>query len=162
MNKKNKFENEDIKFMKKALDEAYKAFLKEEIPVGCIIVNDGKIIAKAHNVKEQKHDATAHAEIEAIKKASKKLARWRLNDCIMYVNLEPCFMCMGAIMESRIGKLVYSISDEKRGSAKTNINLAKLNKYHKINIEEGVCAKESKELIQNFFKLLRQKRKNNE
>lgn len=162
MNKENKIENDDAKFMRKALDEAYKAFLEEEIPVGCVIVNNGKIIARAHNIKEKKNDATAHAEIEAIKKASKKIDRWRLNDCTMYVNLEPCFMCMGAIMESRIGRLVYGISDEKRGSVKTNINFVKLNKYHKIDIIDGVCAKESKELIQNFFKLLRQKRKNNE
>lgn len=154
--------NNDEKFMKIALQEANKAFKKEEIPVGAIIVKDGEIIAKAYNIKEEKNDATAHAEIEVIKKASKKLKRWRLNDCTMYINLEPCFMCMGAIMEARIGRLVYSLSDNKRGAAKTVIDFSKINKYHKIQIDSGICMNESKELIQNFFRILRDKRKNNE
>ena len=94
------------KFMREALKEAQKAFVQLEVPVGCVIVKDGKIIAKAHNLKETKQDTTKHAEILAIQKASKKLQSWRLLDCEMYVTLEPCSMCAGAIIQARIKKYI--------------------------------------------------------
>ena len=105
-----------IKNMKQALIEARKAYEKEEIPVGAIIVRDNKIIAKAHNIKEEKNDTTKHAEIIAIQKASKKLGSWRLNDCEMYVTLEPCAMCAGALIQSRIKKVYIGTMDLKTGA----------------------------------------------
>lgn len=110
-------ENIKEKFMKEALKEAVKAYDKLEVPVGAVIVKDGKIIARAHNVKEEKKDTTKHAEILAISKASKKLESWRLTDCEMYVTLEPCPMCAGALIQSRIKKVYIGTKDPKtRGS----------------------------------------------
>ena len=111
------------KFMKVALKEAKKACEKLEVPVGAVIVKDGKIIAKAHNQKETKFDTTKHAEILAIQKASKKLGAWRLLDCEMYVTLEPCPMCAGAIINSRIKKVYIGASDEKTGAVGSKLNL---------------------------------------
>ena len=117
------------RFMKEALKEAKKAYDKLEVPVGAIIVKDGKIIAKAHNLKETKFDTTKHAEILAIQKASKKLNSWRLLDCEMYVTLEPCSMCAGALINSRIKKVYIGTSDEKTGaigSVITKLNMKKV------------------------------------
>ena len=114
---------EKEKFMKIALQEAKKAYNKLEVPVGCVIVKNGEIIAKAHNLKETKYDTTKHAEILAIQKASKKLKSWRLIDCQMYVTLEPCSMCAGAIINSRIKKLYYGAKDEKTGAVGSILNL---------------------------------------
>ena len=105
--------NEKEKFMAEALKEAKKAYEKEEIPVGAIIVKDGKIIARAHNLKESKNDTTCHAEILAIMKASKRLKTWHLNDCQMYVTLEPCAMCTSIIKEARIKEVFYGAKDNK-------------------------------------------------
>ena len=110
-------------FMKAALKEAKKAYEKMEVPVGCVIVKDGKIIARAHNQKETKFDTTKHAEILAIQKASKKLNSWRLLDCEMYVTLEPCAMCAGAIINSRIKKVYIGTMDEKTGACCSKLNL---------------------------------------
>lgn len=151
--------NLDQSFMMEAIKEAEKALEKDEVPVGCVIVKDNKVIARAHNIKEQKKDSTAHAEIEAIKKASKNIKNWRLNNCTMYVTLEPCFMCMAAIMESRIKKLVFALKDPKRGAAGTIINLSDINKYHNIDIESGICEKESNELLNDFLKKIRKRGK---
>ena len=104
--------DERIKFMKEALKEAQKSYKKEEIPVGAIIVKDGKIIAKGHNLKETKTDPTKHAEIIAIQKACKKLQTWRLTGCTMYVTLEPCSMCAGSLIQSRLDKVVIGTMDE--------------------------------------------------
>ena len=111
------------KFMKEALKEAKKAYEKLEVPVGCVIVKEGKIIARAHNLKETKLDTTKHAEILAIQKASKKLESWRLLDCEMYVTLEPCSMCAGAIINSRIKKVYIGTTDEKTGACGSVLNL---------------------------------------
>ena len=111
--------------MKIALKEAKKAYDKLEVPVGAVIVKDGKIIAKAHNQKETKFDTTKHAEILAIQKASKKLNSWRLIDCEMYVTLEPCPMCAGAIIQSRIKKVYFGVQDEKTGAVGSKLNLFK-------------------------------------
>ena len=113
------------KYMKKAIEQAEKAYDKLEVPVGAVIVKDGKIIAKAFNQKETKYDTTKHAEILAIQKASKKLKSWRLLDCEMYVTLEPCPMCAGAIIQSRIKKVYYGVADEKTGAVGSRLNLFK-------------------------------------
>ena len=112
------------KFMKEALKEAKKAYNKLEVPVGAVIVKDGKIIARGYNQKETKTDTTKHAEIIAIQKASQKLKSWRLLDCEMYVTLEPCSMCAGAIINSRIKKVYYGTSDNKTGAVGSVLNLS--------------------------------------
>lgn len=151
---------EKIKFMKEALKEASKSYKKEEIPVGAVIVKDNKIIAKAHNLKETKHDCTNHAEILAIKKACKKLNSWRLTGCTMYVTLEPCSMCTGALILSRIDKVVIGTMDEKTGACGSVLNLSKDYKFnHVLDIETGILENECKTMIQQFFKELRNKKK---
>ena len=150
------------KFMKEALKEAKKAEEKLEIPVGCVIVKDGKIIARAHNLKESKKDATAHAEILAIQKASKKLGAWRLLDCEMYITLEPCPMCTGAIIQSRIKKIYIGTSDEKTGACGTVLNLLKDYEFnHKVEVETGIEKGECEAILKKFFKKLRIIKKQN-
>ena len=147
------------KFMKEALKEAKKAYEKEEVPVGCVIVKDGKIIARAHNLKETKYDTTKHAEILAIQKASKKLKSWRLIDCDMYVTLEPCSMCAGAIINSRIRKIYYGASDEKTGAIGSVFNLLEDYKFnHKVEYQSGIMQEECEEILKEFFKYLRKRR----
>lgn len=153
---------EDInnKFMKSALKEAEKSYDKEEIPVGAVIVKDGKIIARGHNLKETKNDTTNHAEIIAIRKASKKLKSWRLRGCTMYVTLEPCTMCAGALIQARLDKVVIGTMDEKTGACGSVLNVLEDYKFnHKVEIEKGVMEKECKEILQQFFKELRGKKK---
>ena len=150
------------KFMKMALKEAKKAYDKLEIPVGAVIVKDGKIIAKAHNLKETKFDTTKHAEILAIQKASKKLQSWRLLDCEMYVTLEPCSMCAGAIINSRIKKIYIGTLDEKTGAAGSVLNLFEdYTCNHRVEVETGVMQSECKKMLQDFFKMLRELKKQN-
>ena len=151
------------KFMKEALKEATKAADKLEVPVGCVIVKDGKIIARAHNQKETKLDTTKHAEIMAIQKASKKLEAWRLLDCEMYVTLEPCSMCAGAIINSRIKKLYIGALDEKTGAAGSVLNLFEDYPFnHKIEVQKGIMKEDCENIIKEFFKLLRKIKKNSE
>ena len=148
------------KYMKLALKEAKKAYDKLEIPVGAIIVKDGKIIARAHNQKETKFDTTKHAEILAIQKASKKLKSWRLIDCEMYVTLEPCTMCAGAIINSRIKKIYIGASDEKTGAVGSVLNLFDDYKFnHKPEYEKGILEQECSEILKRFFKDLRKSKK---
>ena len=145
------------KFMKEALKEAQKAYNKLEVPVGAVIVKDGKIIARAHNQKETKTDTTKHAEILAIQKASKKLESWRLIDCEMYVTLEPCSMCAGAIINSRIKKVYIGAMDEKTGAVGSVLNLFEDYTFnHKVEAETGVMEKECQETLKKFFKELRE------
>jgi len=144
------------KFMKEALKEARKAYDKMEIPVGAVIVKDDKIIARAHNQKETKFDTTKHAEILAIQKASKKLNSWRLLDCEMYVTLEPCSMCAGAIINSRIKKVYIGTKDEKTGAVGSVLNLFKDYKFnHNVEYELGIMSCESEKILKDFFKELR-------
>ena len=144
-------------YMKQAIKEAEKACKKLEVPVGAIIVKEGKIIARAHNQKETKTDTTKHAEILAIQKASKKIGAWRLIDCEMYVTLEPCSMCAGAIINSRIKKVYIGALDEKTGAVGSVLNLFKDYTFnHKVEYELGVMEKECQEILKNFFKELRQ------
>ena len=143
-------------FMKEALKEAQKAYKKLEVPVGAVIVKDGQIIARAHNQKETKFDTTKHAEILAIQKASKKLGAWRLIDCEMYVTLEPCTMCAGAIINSRIKKVYIGALDEKSGAVGSVLNLFKDFKFnHKVEFQTGIMQEECKKILKQFFKDLR-------
>ena len=152
---------EKNKFMKQALKEAKKAYEKLEVPVGAVIVKDGKIIARAHNLKETKTDTTKHAEILAIQKASKKLESWRLLDCEMYITLEPCSMCAGAIINSRINKIYIGALDEKTGAAGSVLNLFEDYKFnHKVEVEKGVMQEECENILKDFFKMLRKYKKN--
>lgn len=144
------------KFMKEALKEAKKAYDKLEVPVGAVIVKDGKIIARAHNLKETKADTTKHAEILAIQKASKKLQSWRLLECEMYITLEPCSMCAGAIIQSRIKKIYIGTLDEKTGAAGSVLNLFEDYTFnHKVEVEKGILQEPCEEILKKFFKLLR-------
>ena len=147
---------EKEKFMKEALKEAQKAYDQLEIPVGVVIVKDGKIISKAHKKKEKKQDTTNHAEILAIQKASKNLNNWRLIDCDMYVTLEPCSMCAGALVNSRIRKVYIGTMDEKTGACGSVLNLLKDYPFnHKVEIETGILQQECETILKNFFKNLR-------
>ena len=144
------------KFMNEALKEAKKAYKKLEIPVGAIIVKDGEVIARAHNVKEEKNDTTKHAEIIAIQKASKKLESWRLNNCEMYVTLEPCAMCAGAIIQARLKKVYIGTMDEKTGACGSVLNLLQDYKFnHSVELETGILKEESEKILKDFFKELR-------
>ena len=144
-------------YMKQALKEAEKAYKKLEVPVGAVLVKDGKIIARAHNQKETKTDTTKHAEILAIQKASKKLESWRLIDCEMYITLEPCSMCAGAIINSRIKKVYIGAMDEKTGAVGSVLNLFEDYTFnHKVEAETGIMEKECQETLKKFFKELRE------
>ena len=148
------------KFMKEALKEAKKAFEKDEVPVGAIIVKDNKIIAKAHNLKETKKSSICHAEILAIEKACKKLGAWRLNECDMYVTLEPCPMCAGALINSRIRKLYIGTNDNRTGACGSIINLFEdINLEYKVEVEKDILQKDCEKLLKDFFKYLREKNK---
>lgn len=148
------------KFMKEALKEAKKAYNKLEVPVGAVIVKDGQIIARAHNLKESKKDTTKHAEILAIQKASKKLNSWRLLDCEMYVTLEPCTMCTGAIIQARVGKLYIGTMDYKTGACGSVLNVLEDYPFnHKVEYETGILKEECENILQEFFKELRNRKK---
>lgn len=152
-------QNQDEKYMKIALNEAKKAYKEEEVPVGAIIVKDGSIIARAHNQKEGKTDTTKHAEIIAIQKASKKLKNWRLEDSTLYVTLEPCTMCIGAIIGARIKRVCFGAIDEKTGACGSVINIPKDYKFnHVVEVEGNILEEEARNLLQNFFKELRKKK----
>lgn len=149
------------KFMKEALKEARKAYNKEEVPVGAVIVKDGQIISRAHNLKESKKMATSHAEILAIEKACKKLGAWRLEGCEMYVTLEPCTMCVGALINSRIKKIYIGTNDEKTGACGSKINLLEDVVFnHKVEVERDILKPECEKILKDFFKFLRERNKN--
>ena len=141
----------EIKYMKEALKEAQKSTY--DIPVGAIIVYEDEILARAHNLTESNQDPTDHAEIIAIKEASKILGSWRLLDCAMYVSLEPCPMCAGAIISSRIKRLVIGARDPKRGCCGSVYNLVdNANFNHRVELVTGVMEDESRKLLQDFFR----------
>ena len=145
----------NIKYMKMAYNEAVKAFNKNEIPVGCVIVRDDLVIAKAHNLREINNMVTSHAELLAISRANKKLDSWRLDDCDIYVTLEPCPMCSGAIIQARIKNLYFGAYDLKGGTAGSVFNMFDYSFNHKVNVVGGIMEDECKELLQKFFKTLR-------
>ena len=145
--------NEDKKWMQIAIQEAIKAEKEGEVPVGAVLVKDGLLIAKAHNQPISKNDATAHAEIQLIRAAGKKLKNYRLTETSLYVTLEPCAMCLGAIMHARIKRIVYGAQDPKAGICKSSDNLIDANCFnHKINITGGVSERKCSQLLQTFFK----------
>lgn len=147
-------------FMKEALKEAKKAYKELEIPVGCVIVKDGEVIARAHNQKEKKKDTTKHAEILAIQKASKKIDAWRLENCEMYVTLEPCSMCAGALIQSRIKKVYIGAMDEKTGSCGSVLNLLDDYKFnHHVESEIGLLEEDCRKILKDFFLELRKIKK---
>ena len=147
----------EIKYMKEALKEAKKAELIDEVPIGCVIVKDDKIIARGHNQRETNQSPIGHAEIIAINKASKKLKSWRLEGCDIYVTLEPCIMCSGAIIQSRINKVYYGASDPKGGALGSSINVLEANNInHHPEVISGVLKEECSSIITNYFKAKRQ------
>ena len=145
------------KYMKLALKEAYKAFDKDEVPIGAVIVLDGKVIARAHNLREKKQISTAHAEILAIEKACKKLGTWRLENCELYVTLEPCPMCAGAILQSRIGKVIYGALDPKGGSIESNMKMYETKGYNHYPETCYSPNQECSQILKDFFKRKRMK-----
>lgn len=145
-------------FMKEALKEAKKAYKKEEIPVGAVIVKNGEIIARGHNLKESKKNTIKHAEIIAIEKASKKLDSWRLEECEMYVTLEPCTMCAGAIINARIKELYIGTEDNKTGACGSVLNIFDYPFNHKVEIEKNIMQKQCEKIIKDFFIELREKK----
>ncbi|MBR1676702.1 MAG: tRNA adenosine(34) deaminase TadA [Clostridia bacterium] len=147
---------EKIKFMKLALKEAEKAESKEEVPIGCVIVKDGKVISKAFNKRQTKRLATAHAEILAIEKACRKLGDWRLDGADIYVTLEPCAMCAGAIVNSRIKKVYFGAYEKKGGGVVSKFNiLSESGLNHVTDYEGGVMEEQCSETVKNFFKTRR-------
>lgn len=138
----------DEYFMRQALVEAQKALVKDEVPIGAVVVCQGKIIARAHNLTELLNDATAHAEMQAITGAANHLGAKYLNDCTIYITIEPCIMCAGALFWSQVGKIVYGSIDEKRGASTVGVNL-----YHpKTKVSSGVLENECSKILKDFFK----------
>ena len=142
----------DVVFMKEAIEAARASVELDEVPVGAVVVKNGEIIAVASNRRETFGDATAHAETEAIRAACKKLGRWRLSDCTLYVTLEPCPMCAGAILNAKLGKVVFGAKDPRGGALGSLIDLRSYPFYHKPTVESGVCEEECRELLREFFK----------
>lgn len=151
---------DDIFYMREAINEAKLALLEEEVPVGCVIVNKGKIIARSHNYTYKGKSAIKHAEVLAILEANKYMGDFRLEDCIMYVTKEPCSMCAGAIINSRIKKVVIAMPDPIRGACGSNTNILQdKNQLYNTEVEMGLLEEESKKIIQTFFKKLRRRAK---
>lgn len=149
---------DDILYMQEALKLAKMAFDEGEVPVGAVVVCDGEIVGRGRNRRETDKNALAHAEIEAINEACKTLSGWRLWKCDLYVTLEPCPMCTGAIINSRIKRLVFGASDHKAGSCGSVVNLFDLPYNHKPEVISGVCEQECSEILTNFFRNLRNKK----
>lgn len=150
----------DEYFMKEALKEAEKAYKKLEVPVGSVIVKDDKIIARAHNKKEEKNSPIMHAEIIAIEKACKRINNWRLTGCKMYVTLEPCPMCAGALVNSRIDKIYIGAKDPKTGACGSKLNLLQECEFDtSVEIENGILQEECQEILKAFFKEIRKIKK---
>ncbi len=151
--------NQDQLFMKEALLEAQKAFLLDEVPIGAVIVQDGIVIARGHNLRETGKNAAAHAELLAINEACSSLGGWRLPRCTLYVTLEPCPMCAGAMINARIDRVVFGAYDPKAGSCGSLVNLFDLPYNHRPFCEGGVLETECAGILSEFFRQLRQKRK---
>lgn len=151
---------QDEKYMKAAIREAKKAYALDEVPIGCVIVQDGTIIARGYNRRNTEGNTLAHAELAAIRKASKKTGDWRLEDCTMYVTLEPCQMCAGAIVQSRMKKVVIATMNPKAGCAGSVLNLLQMAAFnHQVEIEKGVLEEECSMMLSDFFRELREKKR---
>ena len=151
---------EDEKYMKQAIKLAKKAWKIEEVPIGCVIVHEGKVIGRGYNRRTTDKNPLAHAELIAIKKASKKIGDWRLEDCTLYVTLEPCQMCSGAIVQARVKKVVVGCMNPKAGCAGSILNLLQVDRFnHQVELKTGILEEECSEMMKSFFKELREKRK---
>ena len=151
--------SQDEKYMKEAIRQAKKAYALGEVPIGCVIVYEGKIIGRGYNRRNTDKSTLAHAEISAIKKASKVIGDWRLEDCTMYVTLEPCQMCSGAIVQSRMKKVVIGCMNPKAGCAGSILNLLQMEEFnHQVELEIGVLGEECSAMMKQFFKELREKK----
>ncbi len=149
-------------FMKQALKEAAKAERLGEVPIGCVIVQNDKIIARGYNRRNTDKSTLSHAEMIAIRKASKKLGDWRLEDCSLYVTLEPCQMCSGAIVQARIKQVVMGAMNEKAGCAGSVLNILENPSFnHQVLVEKGILREECTEILQLFFRQLRMRNKEN-
>jgi tRNA(adenine34) deaminase len=154
---------QDEKNMKAALAQAKKAYALDEVPIGCVIVQNGKIIARGYNRRNTDKNATAHAEIAAIRKASKRTGDWRLEDCTMYVTLEPCQMCAGAIVQARLQRVVIATMNPKAGCAGSILNLLQMDAFnHQVEITRGVLEDTCSSMLSEFFRELRSKKKKKE
>ncbi len=146
----------DTTFMRAAIKQAQKAYEKSEVPIGCVIVHDGKIIARGYNRRNTDRSTLAHAEITAIRKAAKKLGDWRLEDCTLYVTLEPCPMCAGAIVQARITECVIGCMNPKAGCAGSVTNLLEMDGFnHKVIVRRGILEEECSSMLKTFFRELR-------
>ena len=155
-----KYNNIDEYYMNEALKQAKKAKKINEVPIGCVIVHNGKIIARGYNRRNTDKSTLAHAEIIAIRKAGKTIGDWRLEDCVMYVTLEPCPMCAGAIVQARIPRVVMGTMNSKAGCAGSVINILQLEKLnHQVEIETGILQEECAAILSGFFKEMREKKK---
>jgi tRNA(adenine34) deaminase len=151
--------NQDEKWMRVALSEARKAEEKQEVPVGAVIVREGQIISRAHNLKEQLHSPLGHAEVLAVHRASQKLGAWRLSDCTLYVTLEPCLMCAGVLYQARIGRVVFATKDPKAGALGSVYSIhqdQRLN--HRYEALDGPLKEECSQILKDFFKSMRIKK----
>ena len=145
--------NTDVKFMKLAIKEANKAELIDEVPVGCVIVRNDKVIARGFNHRESKRMVISHAEIEAINKANRKLDAWRLEECDIYITVEPCIMCAGAIIQARFKRVIYGARDFKGGAFSSSINVLEAkNINHHPEVVGGILEEECSSLLSNYFK----------
>lgn len=152
--------NQDEIFMAMALQEAMKAEALGEVPIGAILVREGVVIGKGYNLRETSKDPTAHAELIALRAASAKLGGWRLMGSTLYVTLEPCPMCAGAIVQSRVEKVVFGVSDPKAGCAGTLMNLLQEDRFnHQVEVDSGILAEECSDILKSFFRQLREKKK---
>ena len=148
--------DQHIKYMKEALKQAKKAYVLGEVPIGCVIVYEDKIIARGYNRRNTDKNTLAHAEVTAINRASKKLGDWRLEDCTLYVTLEPCQMCAGAIVQSRITNVVMGCMNPKAGCGGSVLNILEMPEFnHQVNVIRGVMEEECSQILQEFFKELR-------
>ena len=150
----------DEKFMKAAITQARKAYAIDEVPIGCVIVQNDKIIARGYNRRNIDKNTLAHAELSAIRKASKKTGDWRLEDCTMYVTLEPCQMCAGAIVQARISRVVIGCMNPKAGCAGSVLNLLQMQEFnHQVDVVRGVREEECSKMLSDFFRSLRERKK---
>ncbi len=150
----------DEKYMREAIRQAKKAYAKNETPIGCVIVRDGRVIARGYNKRNEKKNTLAHAEIIAIHKASRIVGDWRLEDCTMYVSLEPCPMCAGAIVQARIPRVVIGSMNAKAGCAGSVVNLLQMEGFnHKVEVQTGVLREECSQMMSGFFRELRMRKK---
>ena len=150
----------DEKYMREALRQAKKAALLNEVPIGCVIVYEDQIIARGYNRRNTDHNTTSHAEINAIRKASKKLGDWRLEGCTIYITLEPCQMCAGAIAQARITRAVIGSMNAKAGCAGSILNLLEMEQFnHQVEVERGVLQEECGTMLSSFFRNLREQKR---